>query len=187
MAKLIMIIGPQAVGKMTVGQELEKITDLKFMHNHETLELPAKLFGWDSEQRKKLTALFRMSIFEEMAKSDLRGLIYTQVMAFNLQSEWDWFYQIKNKFESYGGSISVVELEADMKERIARNKTENRIKNKPSKKNVEFTEKELIEDMEKYRLYSNEDEFKDEDYIRINNTNLSPEKVAKMIKEKFKL
>lgn len=41
-----MIIGPQAVGKMTVGQELEKITDLKFMHNHETLELPARLFGW---------------------------------------------------------------------------------------------------------------------------------------------
>lgn len=90
-------------------------------------------------------------------------------------------------FESYGGSISVVELEADLEERIARNKTENRIKNKPSKKNVEFTEKELIEDMEKYRLYSNEDEFRDEDYIRINNTNLSAEEVAKMIKEKFKL
>ena len=27
--KFVMIIGPQAVGKMTVGQELEKITGLK--------------------------------------------------------------------------------------------------------------------------------------------------------------
>ena len=27
--KFVLITGPQAVGKMTVGQELEKITDLK--------------------------------------------------------------------------------------------------------------------------------------------------------------
>lgn len=187
MAKLVMIIGPQAVGKMTVGQELEKITDLKFMHNHETLELPARLFGWGSEQRKRLTALFRMSIFEEMAKSDLRGLIYTQVMAFNLQSEWDWFYQIKDMFESYGGSIAVVELEADMNERLARNKTENRLKNKPSKRDTEFTEKEIIEDMDKYRLYSNDGEFDGINYVKINNTYLSAEDTAKIIKEKFNL
>lgn len=187
MAKLIFIIGPQAVGKMTVGQELEKITDFKFMHNHETLELPARLFGWGSEQRKRLTELFRISIFEEIAKSNLSGLIYTQVMAFNLQSEWDWFYKVKEVFESNGGSVCVVELEADMEERIIRNKTENRITNKPSKKNIEFTEKELIEDMKKYRLYSNEGEFKDENYIRINNTNLSADVVAKIIKERFEL
>lgn len=39
MAKLIMITGPQAVGKMTVGQELEKITNLKLFHNHMTIDL----------------------------------------------------------------------------------------------------------------------------------------------------
>ena len=31
MAKLIMITGPQAVGKMTVGQELEKITIFNYV------------------------------------------------------------------------------------------------------------------------------------------------------------
>ncbi len=36
---LIMIFGPQAVGKMTVGQELEKITGLKLFHNHMTIDL----------------------------------------------------------------------------------------------------------------------------------------------------
>ena len=32
--KLVIIFGPHAVGKMTVGQELAKITDLKLFHNH---------------------------------------------------------------------------------------------------------------------------------------------------------
>ena len=36
MAKLIVIMGPQAVGKMTVGQELVKMTGLKLFHNHVT-------------------------------------------------------------------------------------------------------------------------------------------------------
>ncbi|MED3553043.1 hypothetical protein P4449_21750 [Cytobacillus praedii] len=37
--KFVLIFGPQAVGKMTVGQELEKITELKLFHNHMTIEL----------------------------------------------------------------------------------------------------------------------------------------------------
>ncbi|GAE48204.1 hypothetical protein JCM21738_5289 [Mesobacillus boroniphilus JCM 21738] len=37
--KFVLIFGPQAVGKMTVGHELEKITELKLFHNHMTIEL----------------------------------------------------------------------------------------------------------------------------------------------------
>ena len=33
MPKFIMIVCPQAVGKMTVGQELSKITNLKWSEN----------------------------------------------------------------------------------------------------------------------------------------------------------
>ena len=43
MPKFIMIVGPQAVGKMTVGQELSKITNLKLLHNHMTIELLTKI------------------------------------------------------------------------------------------------------------------------------------------------
>ena len=53
MAKFVLICGPQAVGKMTVGQELSKITDFKFMHNHETIDLPLRFFPFKSEQRRK--------------------------------------------------------------------------------------------------------------------------------------
>ena len=111
MAKLVLIIGPQAVGKMTVGQELEKITELKFMHNHETLELPAKIFGWGSEARQRLTELFRTAIFEEVAKSDLEGLIFTRVFAFDYKEEWERLEKTKNIFENNNGEIFIVELE----------------------------------------------------------------------------
>ncbi len=36
--KLVMIFGNLAVGKMTVGQELAKITNFKLFHNHMTIE-----------------------------------------------------------------------------------------------------------------------------------------------------
>ena len=36
--KLVIIIGSGAVGKMTVGQELMKITDLRLFHNHMAIE-----------------------------------------------------------------------------------------------------------------------------------------------------
>ena len=39
MPKFIQIIGPQAVGKMTVGQELAKITEYKLLYNHMTIEM----------------------------------------------------------------------------------------------------------------------------------------------------
>ena len=36
--KLVLIVGSGAVGKMTVGQELMKITDLRLFHNHMMIE-----------------------------------------------------------------------------------------------------------------------------------------------------
>ena len=36
--KLVLLFGDCAVGKMTVGQELAKITDLRLFHNHMTIE-----------------------------------------------------------------------------------------------------------------------------------------------------
>jgi len=44
MAKLVIIMGAQAAGKMTVGQELAKITDLKLFHNHMTFDLVSEFF-----------------------------------------------------------------------------------------------------------------------------------------------
>ncbi len=47
--KFVLIFGSQAVGKMTVGQELEKITELKLFHNRITIELLEPFLGFSTE------------------------------------------------------------------------------------------------------------------------------------------
>ena len=183
--KLVIIFWPMAVGKMTVGHALEKITDLKLFHNHMTIELVAPFFNYGTETGKRLVKLFRKEIFEEVAKSDLAGLIFTYVWAFNQQSDWDYLYDLCNLFESKGAEVCFVELEANLEERLERNKHPHRLEHKPTKRDLEKSERSLKEYENTLRMNSEEGEIKKENYIRINNTNLSPEDVAQMIKERF--
>lgn len=185
--KLVIIFGPQAVGKMAVGQELEKLTGLKLFHNHMTIELVSHFFSYGTEAGKRLVHLFRREIFEEVAKSDQDGLIFTFVWAFNEKSDWEYIDKVCNVFESNGGTIYFVELEADLDERLKRNKSPLRLEHKPTKRNLEFSERDLLNSMKKYRLNSMDGEIKRENYMKINNTNISTEEVTKIIKEKFKL
>lgn len=90
--KFIIIFGPQAVGKMTVGHELEKITGIKLFHNHQTLELLELYFGF-TPKTFELSHSFRNQIFKTVAESNLNGLIFTYVWAFDLQEDWEY---IKN-------------------------------------------------------------------------------------------
>ena len=43
--KLVLLFGDAAVGKMTVGQELTKITDLRLFHNQMSIEPILEIFG----------------------------------------------------------------------------------------------------------------------------------------------
>jgi len=185
--KFVMLIGPQAVGKMTVGQELEKITELKLFHNHMTIELVNKFFSYGTKQGRELVHSFRMQIFEEVAKSDLEGLIFTWIWRFDLETEEEYYNTVTDIFRKQGAEVYLVELEAELEERIRRNETENRLNNKPTKRNIEWSKKDLIKGAKDYRLNSLPGEVKEKNYLRINNTNISAEDVAKMIKEKFKL
>lgn len=185
--KLVIIFGPHAVGKMTVGQELAKLTGLKLFHNHMSIEIVSDLFQNMPQERSRLTYLIRNEIFEAYSKSEEYGMIFTYMCAFNLQEEWDYINSVEEIFTSKGGEVYYVELEADYDIRIERNKTENRLLNKPSKRNLEHSEHlfRVLED--KYRLNSLEGEIKKDKYIKINNTDLQPEVVAQRIKERFEL
>lgn len=185
--KLVLLFGPQAVGKMTVGQELAKITDLKLFHNHMTIDLVNHFFDYSTKEGKRLVNLFRQEIFEEVSKSNLYGMIFTYVWAFDMQEDWDYVNKVSQLFESRGGTLYFVELEADVENRLERNKSSNRLEHKPSKRDIEWSEADLKKSMEEYRLNSLEGEINYPNYIKINNTNLSAEEVAKIIKERFHL
>ena len=182
--KLLLLFGSSAVGKMTVGQELMKITQMKLFHNHMTIEPVVELFG---HYNSKVVARLRDVIFEEFAASDNYGLIATFVWAFDQQSDWDYIEHVKEIFKPHGTEFYYVELVAPQEIRLQRNVTENRLKNKPSKRNIERSNQWLLDDDIKYRCASNEGEIPFENYIKIDNSNLPPDVVAKMIKDRFSL
>lgn len=185
--KFIIITGPQAVGKMTVGQELVKITNLKLLHNHMTIEILTKIFDYSRNSFRKLNEEFRIQIFKEFAKSNEEGIIFTTTWDFNDKEEWDRIYNYIQIFKENNAQIYIVELEANLKERLKRNKMENRLLNKPSKRNLEWSEKDLLKSVEKYRFNSKENEIKEKNYIRIDNTNINAKNTAEIIKKKFRL
>ncbi len=185
---LVIIIGPHAVGKMTVGQELEKITGLKLFHNHMSIELARKLFGFSDPEYKILNQTIRDTVFNLFAKGNFKGLIFTYMCDFDVQSEFDYMNDVINLFKSNGAKCHLVELCADFDKRIERNKSENRLYHKVSKRDIEFSEAEMRRTSERHRLNSYENEkLPFESYIKIDNTNLSPEAVASMIINHFEL
>ncbi len=185
---LVIILGPHAVGKMTVGQELAKLTDLRLFHNHMSIELALKLFNFGEKEFGILNESIRSTVFELFAKSDLPGLIFTFMCAFDYPEEFEYLKKLIDLFESNGAKSCVVELCADFDVRIERNKSENRLMNKESKRNLERSEAEMRNTNEKYRLNSYEgEELPFENYLKIDNTSLSPEDVARQIKAHFKI
>ena len=189
MAKtLVLIIGPHAVGKMTVGQELAKITDLRLFHNHMSIELTRKLFPRTAEEWGILNETIRQTVFELFANVDFPGLIFTYMCAFDIQTELDYLQNIIRLFESNGANCYVVELCADFEERLVRNKSENRLLHKESKRNLEKSEAEMRKTSAEYRLNSYDGEVLPfENYIKIDNTTLNPETVAIMIQTHFSI
>ncbi len=182
--KLLFIIGNAAVGKMTVGQELMKLTGLRLFHNHMTIEPVIEIFG---QYNEKAISRLRQVVFEEFAKSDCDGMIFTYMWAFDQKADWDYIEHVKSIFEPYNTEFYYVELIASREIRLERNVTENRLRNKASKRDVEVSNQRLIDADTKYRLESFDGEIPFDNYIKIDNSRLPPDVVAKMIQEKFKL
>lgn len=180
--KVLFLFGNAAVGKMTVGQELMKITELRLCHNHMTIEPVIEIFGkYDS----RIIARLREVIFEEYAKTDNYGIILTFMWAFDSQEDWNYIEHVRGIFEQCGSEFYYVELVAPQEIRLQRNATENRLKNKASKRDIEASNTRLINDDLKNRLESYDGEITFENYIKIDNSNLEADVVAKMIKDRF--
>ena len=184
--KLVFLIGNAAVGKMTVGQELARITGLRLFHNHMAIEPVLEIFG---KPDRGVIARLREVIFEEFAASDRYGLIFTYMWAFDEQSDWDYVEHVKAIFtqKNKDTEFYYVELVAPQAVRLQRNVTENRLANKASKRDIAASNRRLMEADRKHRLESDDGEIPFAHYIKIDNSALAPEEVAKQIKDHFGL
>ena len=182
--KLVFLFGNAAVGKMTVGQELMKITDLRLFHNHMTIEPVLEVFGtFDSHVIMRLREVF----FEEFAKSDRYGMIFTFMWPFDQQADWDIVEHIKDIFAPYETEFYYVELVSSLETRLERNRTENRLLHKASKRDIESSNNRLLTDDQSHRFESLDGEIPFANYIKIDNTSISAAETARIIKDHFGL
>ena len=182
--KLVFLIGDAAVGKMTVGQELMKQTGLRLFHNHMMIEPVIEIFGAFNGH---VTQQLREVIFHEFAKSENEGMIFTYLWAFDMQSDWDYVAHVSDIFRQQGAEIYYVELIAPQEVRLQRNETANRLAHKASKRDLEASRARLLRDDANYRCVSLPGEIPFENYLRIDNSEISAETAAKMIREYFAL
>lgn len=184
MKKLVVIFGPPAVGKMTVGYELSKISGLKLLHNHMTIDLVLQFFDWGSEQFK-LSSEFRRRIFEEVAASDLEGLIFTFVWDVADPKEKNYIDGMCEIFKERGADLYFVELYATQSERLLRNESEFRLQQKSSKRNIKESRHRLIQSDKDHTLNTDGEFYYNERYLKIDNTELSAREVAHIVSREF--
>jgi len=114
------------------------------------------------------------------------GLIMTGMVSMGSP---DWEETIRpylNIFSKHNAEIYYVELVASQEVRLHRNATENRLQHKVSKRDIEKSNQRLMDADTRYR-YSDEGQIQMDNYIRIDNSALSPSIVAEMIKNTFSL
>lgn len=184
---LVFIVGPPAVGKMTVGHALAERTGLKLFHNHQTIDLALRFFPYGTPPFYRLVGEFRRRIFEEVAASDLPGLIFTYVWAFDHPSDAAAVEEYASHFRARDERVVFVELEASQEERLRRNESAFRLAEKPFKRDLAASRQQLLDIDAKYQLNSKGVFDSRTDYLRIDNTNLSAAQVAERVIERFGL
>ena len=184
--KVVFLIGNVAVGKMTVGQELMKRTGVRLFHNHMTIEPVLEIFG---TYNKQTIHRWREVVFEEFAKTDSKGMIFTYVCAFDCPEDWAYLEHVREIFlrEKPDAEFYYVELIAPQEVRLQRNETENRLNHKASKRNLEFSRANLLGTDREVRCVSEPGEIPYKNYLRLENAEIPAEKAAEIIQNTFSL
>jgi hypothetical protein len=184
---LVMLAGPPAVGKMTVGRELAARTGLRLFHNHVTIDLVLRFFDFGTPPYQRLVGEFRRRIIEEVAASDLPGLIVTYVWAFDDESDEAVVESWAAFFRERGGRVVYVELEAPQEEPLRRAQTEFRLAEKPVMRDLAAARARLLDADEKYQLNTHGARDARADWLRIDTTHLTARETAERIIDHFNL
>ena len=105
-----------------------------------TIEALGDLFVNHPAIGGKLVNLFREEVFLAFRNLDEAGMVFTYMWALDAESDWAYVRHVEALFSEVGADVYYVELEAEESVRRVRNRTENRLINKPSKRNLEHSD-----------------------------------------------
>ena len=111
--KLLFIYGSPAVGKLTVANEIAKLTGFKVFHNHLSIDAIEPVFEFGSKSFYKLIEIIRVETVAEAARVG-QYLIYT--FCYAKGSDDAHVERITKVVEEEGGEVCFVLLKADRSE-----------------------------------------------------------------------
>ena len=187
--ELLVVFGPPAVGKMTVGRAIAAASDFRLFHNHHTIEPLAEVFGFDHPSFERLKEVWRTQVLEEAAASGLQ-LVFTFAWPVDDEEDEAIVRRTIAPYVDRGLPVSFVELYADLDTRLVRNVQADRVAAKPSKADLDWSDRHVREMDEKYRMNTDPGRPSPADavlaehrHLRLDNTDLAPEEVAARVLE----
>lgn len=183
--KLIIIFGPEASGKMTIGRELANLLDYNLVVQEDIDHLVRTILKGRSVQ---VSAKVTTEIFKGFASIQPKGIIYTLPWDFSSSRDRLRINQCIRDCLVMSCNTYYVELDASLETRLFRNTTDLRLAYKPSKRDASKSEKLLLimENTGQYR--SDPEEFSSKkNYLYINTEKFSAAEAAYEIVDKFKL
>ena len=180
----IFIIGAPASGKMTIGQELSRLTNAILFYNHQAIDFALEIYQDYTEEMWEFVRGITFSFLGASARNQ-RSVILTDVIDFSNQYQLLYLKQIQDLLNDYHQEILFVELETSLEKRLRRNRTENRLKHKPLKRYIEISEREILETAETLQLNSQHQPNELHHYLKINNTSFTAKEAAKQIQNKM--
>jgi hypothetical protein len=184
--ELLLIIGPPAVGKMTVGRAICAASDFRLFHNHHTIEPLLEIFGFGTPPFTVLNDEFRRRVIEEAAAHRLR-LVFTFVWPVDVADDAEVVRSYLSPYADAGLPVSFVELYAGLETRLVRNVQADRIAAKPSKSDLTWSDAH-VRDAEQLRMNTDpavpspaDDVLAAYRHLRLDNSDLTPAEAAERI------
>ncbi len=179
----LIIYGPMAVGKLTVAKVLQRKLEYKLVHNHAINDLVDSVFERGTYARAAMIESLQRSIYEAAVKAK-KNIIVTHAYSHNYISHTGLTdpqaLKIWNKKLSKAGArVCFVHLKAKAETLLSRI-------NRPSRKKfLKLVNKRIMKNLLKTKNFQTSASVPNQ--IVIDNSKLSPGKVANIIIKRFKL
>jgi hypothetical protein len=123
--KLIIIHGPPAAGKLTVGGEIARLTEFKLFHNHVSIDCVKTVFEFGTSVFWDVIGFVRIGMIAEAARNDI-DVIHT--FCYEFGADDDHFRKLIAAAEDNGGEVHLVLLRCDENERKRRIGNKSRVR-----------------------------------------------------------
>jgi hypothetical protein len=124
---------------MTVGRAVAARSTFRLFHNHATIEPLLEVFDYGTPPFMTLMGEWRRRVFEEAAAHGT-DLLFTFVWGLELEGDALLVTQLIAPYVDRGADVAFVELAADLDTRLVRNRSEHRLAEKRSKRDVAWSD-----------------------------------------------